>query len=423
MLDIELFRTKPEIIRESQKKRNLPIESVNQIIDLDDHWREVLQKLEKLKHSRNVASENINKMKKAGKSAEAEIKKVKKIVDEIQVLGKEAEEFKAKRDELLLEIPNIPDRDVPVGKDETENKEIKKIGKPTKFTFAPKHHQDILEALDCLDMEQAANVAGARFYYLKGPIVKLNQALLNFALDFLTQKGFRPIQPPYMLNRKAMSGAVHISAFEDAIYKIQDEDLYLIATAEHPTIAYMRDKVIDASKLPVHFVGISPCFRKEAGTHGKDTKGIFRIHQFEKVEQVSICKPQNVKKEFDLLLSNAEALFKALEIPYRLVILCTGDTGKKDAKTIDLEGWFPSQGRYRELGSCSNLNDYQGRRSNIKYLEGGRSYIAATLNNTAIATERTIACLVENFQQKDGSIKIPKALWKYAGFKEIKPRK
>lgn len=423
MLDIELFRKNAEVIRDSQRKRDLSTEIVDEVLRLDEKWREYLQKAEKLKHERNVVSEKINQLKKSGKSADAEIKKTKELVEELKKIDEQASTIKLVRDKTLLEVPNLLEKDVPFGKDETENRELKKVGKPSKFLFEPKHHQDILEALDCLDIEQAAKVAGARFYYLKGPLVKLNQALLNFALDTLTKRSFTPIQPPYMLNLAAMSGAVHISAFEDAIYKIQGEDLYMIATAEHPMIAYMKDKIIDEKNLPLRFVGISPCFRKEAGTHGKDTKGIFRIHQFEKIEQISICKKEQAKKEFDLLLKNLEYVFKSLEIPYRLVILCSGDTGKKDAKTIDLEGWFPSQKRYRELGSCSTLHDYQGRRSNIRYREDEKTIFADTLNNTAIATERAIACLVENFQRKDGSVKIPKALWKYAGFKEIEAKK
>src|SRR3972149_1082847 len=350
MLDIDLFRTNASVVKESQKKRNLPAAAVDWVISLDEEWRAIIQKVEKLKHQRNEASEAINAMKKAGKPIDSEIKKVKKIAEEIGKLDTKANELKDKRDKILLEIPNLLDSDVPIGKTDADNKEIKKVGKPAKFNFEPKHHQDILEALDCLDIEQAAKVAGARFYYLKGQLVKLNQALINFALDFLMKKGFTPLQPPYMLNRAAMSGAVHISAFEDAIYKIQDEDLYMIATAEHPVAAYMKDKIIPADELPLHFSGVSPCFRREAGTHGKDTKGIFRVHQFEKVEQFSFCKPSDVKKEFDFLLNNAEDMLKALEIPYRLIILSSGDTGKKDAKTIDFEGWLPSQGGDRGTG-------------------------------------------------------------------------
>jgi len=425
MLDIKLIRENPKLIKDTLKKRGMDEKEVEILLSLDSEWRELKQQNDTLRASRNKISEKINEAKKQGdnKKVSELIKEAQEIPKKIADNEKKLSELEEKRNSVLINLPNLLEKDVPFGKDETENKQIKKVGKPRKFKFEPKHHQDILTALDCLDTEQGAKVAGARFYYLKGRLVKLNQALQAFALDLLTKRGFTPMQPPYMLNLNAMSGAVHISAFQDAIYKIQDEDLYLIGTAEHPLVAYMRDKVLDGKELPMRFAGISPCFRKEAGTHGKDTKGIFRVHQFEKIEQVVICKKEQAKKEFDLLLKNLEDIFKTLEIPYRLVILCSGDTGKKDAKTIDLEGWFPAQGRYRELGSCSTLKDFQGRRSNIRYMEKGETIIADTLNNTAIATERAIACLVENFQQKDGSIKIPKALWKYTGFKEIKAKK
>ncbi len=422
MLDIELFRTKPELIKDSQKKRNLPIEPINQVIDLDNHWREVLQKLEKLKHDRNISSENINKLKKAGKPAEAEIKKVQKTVGEIQCLEKEAVDFKEKRDELLMDIPNLVDKSVPVG-DASKNKELKKWGKPRKFDFEPKGHEEIGEKLDIIDVERAAKTTGARFYYLKGDLVRLNYAIMNFALDLLKERGFTLVQPPYMLRRKILAGAIPLGAFEEMIYKIQDEDLYLIGTAEHALNAYHLGENLPVEKLPIRFAGISPCFRKEAGAHGKDTKGIFRVHQFEKVEQFIFCKPEDALKEFDAILANTEAIFKALEIPYHTVILSSEDMGRTATKTADIEGWFPSQKTYRELGSCSNCTDYQARRSNIKFTNKGKTAFVATLNNTAIAMERALACLIENFQQKDGSVKIPKALWKYTGFKEIKAKK
>lgn len=422
MLDIELFRTKPEIIKEAQKKRGLPVEPVSQVVDLDNHWREVLQKLEKLKHDRNTASENINKLKKAGKSTEAEIKKVKKIVSEIQSLEKEAEEFKTKRDEHMLDIANLIDKSVPIG-DVSKNKEIGKWGKPKKYNFKLKGHEELGEILDIIDVERAAKTTGARFYYLKGDLVRLNYAIISLALDILKKKGFTLMQPPYMLRRNILSGAIPLSTFEEMIYKIQDEDLYLIGTAEHALNAYHIGEVLPTDKLPIRFAGISPCFRKEAGAHGKDTKGIFRVHQFEKVEQFVFCKPENAWKEFDLMLGNTEAIFKALEIPYRTVILSSEDMGRTAVKTVDVEGWFPVQGAYRELGSCSNCTDYQARRSNIKFTDGKTTKFVTTLNNTMIATERALACLLENHQQKDGSIKIPKALWKYAGFKEIKAKK
>jgi len=413
MIDIKLIRENLEIVKENQRKRNIPEEDIDNLIKLDKEWRSIKKDVEDLRTRRNKISQEISQAKKEKKPVNKllkEAKEIPKLMEDKENLLRETEK---KRDDLWMDIPNIIADDVPFGKDETENKVIKTVGKPTKFSFEPKHHQDLLEALDCLDIEQAAKVSGARFYYLKNDLVKLNQALQVFALDLMIKRGFNPIQPPYMLNLAAMSGAVHVSAFKEAIYKIENEDLYLIATAEHPIVAYMRDKIVDVKDLPLRFVGISPCFRREAGTHGKDSKGIFRIHQFEKIEQVIFCKEEQAKKEFDLLLKNLEDIFIMLEIPYRLVILCSGDTGKKDSKTIDLEGWFPSQGKYRELGSCSTLRDYQGRRSNIRYLEGGKLTFADTLNNTAIATERAMACIIENNQNADGSINIPKALQSY----------
>ncbi|MGC8884895.1 MAG: serine--tRNA ligase [Candidatus Nanoarchaeia archaeon] len=422
MLDISLLRERPDIIKKSLLARGLPTDIVDWAADLDSHWRTTQQKLDELRHVRNLLSEKINQLKKEGKSVQAELAKAKEIAKQIENLEIEAKNLKDKRDQLLFEMPNILDPDVPFGKDESENKEIKRVGKPKHFTFTPLHHQDLLASLDCLDIEQAAKVAGARFYYLKNELVKLNLALILFSFNFLVQKGMKPIQPPYMLNKAALSGAIHISTFEDAIYKIENEDLYLIATAEHPVVAYLAHKIVPKEELPLRFVGISPCFRKEAGAHGKDTKGIFRVHQFEKVEQVSFCEPSKVKEEFEFLLKNSEQMLKALKIPYRLVFLCSGDTGKAAAKTIDFEGWFPAQQKYRELGSCSNLNDYQARRLDIKYFDGKKTAYLATLNNTGIAMERTLACIVENNQQKDGSIKIPKVLWPYTKFKVIEAK-
>ncbi|MEM4714132.1 MAG: serine--tRNA ligase [Candidatus Nanoarchaeia archaeon] len=419
MLDIELFRKNPSIIKQSQEARGLPTDIVDWIIDLDTEWKKAQQNLDALRHERNVLSEKINKLKKENKPVKTFLETAKNLAKNIVILETKVKELKEKRNNLLYSVPNILDKDVPFGKDENDNKEIKRAGKPKKFSFLPKHHQDLLIALNCLDTEQAAKVSGARFYYLKNELVKLNLALINFAIDFLHKKNFLLIQPPYMLNKEALSGAIHLSTFEESIYKIENEDLYLIATAEHPIIAYFKDRIVDKKELPIRLLGVSPCFRKEAGSHGKDTKGIFRVHQFEKVEQVSICEPSQIKKEFDLLLKNSEQMLKALKIPYRLLFLCSGDTGKASAKTIDFEGWFPAQNKYRELGSCSNLNDYQARRSNIKYCDGKKLIFPATLNNTGLAAERTLACLVENNQEKDGSIKIPKVLWKYTGFKEL----
>lgn len=419
MLDINLIREHPKEVKESLKKRGLDSHDVDVLLELDNKWKIIKQEVESLRAERNKISERINEAKKQGKKVEDIIKIAREIPKRIEEKERELSKIDEKREALLEKLPNLVDKSVPVGKAE-KNKILKVIGKIPKFTFEPKGHEELLVALDCLDIERAAKVSGARFYYLKRELVKLNQALINYAIDFLTKKGFIAIQPPYMLRKEALKGALNFAAFEEMIYKVEGEDLYLIGTAEHALNAYYMNEVIESSKLPVRFVGISPCFRKEAGAHGKDTKGIFRIHQFEKVEQFIFCKPKEAEKEFKFILQNSIELYKGLKIPFRVVMLASEDLGRVATKTVDLEGWFPGQGAYRELGSCSNCLDYQARRSNIKFEEKGSRKYVYTLNNTAIATERMLTCLIENYQQKDGSIKIPAVLQKYCGFKIIK---
>jgi len=422
MLDIKIIRESPELVKDSMKKRGLDEKEVDTLLNLDKEWRELKQENDNLRSERNKISEKINeaKKKKDNKLAEELVKKAKEIPEKIEKNENKLLGLKEKRDQILVNLPNLIDKSIPIG-DASKSKVIKVFGKPPKFKFAYKDHADILEALDLLDTKKASEVAGARFYYLKGDLVKLNYAIINFALDYLREKGFQLMQPPYMLRREILSGAIPIEAFEEMIYKIEGEDLYLIGTAEHALNAFHSHEIIDVN-TPLKYAGISPCFRKEAGSHGKDTKGIFRIHQFEKVEQFIFCKPEDSWKEFDLILKNSEELLKALEIPFRFLVLSSGDLGRVPTKTIDFEGWFPSGNCYRELGSCSNCLDYQARRSDIKYQDKNELKFVHTLNNTAIATERMIACLVENNQQADGSIKIPKVLWKYTGFKEIKTK-
>jgi len=418
MIDPKFIRERPKEVKESLKKRGLDTKDVDVFLELDKKWRDLKQETETLRAERNKISEKINEAKKKGQSADKLIEQAKEIPREIEEKEKELLAIEEKRKAILEKLPNIVDKSVPVGGPD-KNKVLKIFGKPEKYSWA-KGHEELLIDLDCLDIERAAKVAGARFYYLKRELVKLNQALINYALDFLAKKGFVLMQPPYMLRRKALQGALNLAVFEEMIYKIQDEDLYLIGTAEHALNAYYLDEVISSEKLPIRFAGISPCFRKEAGAHGKDTKGIFRVHQFEKVEQFVFCKPEEAEKEFDLILKNSIELYKSLGIPFRVVLLASEELGRVATKTVDLEGWFPKQGAYRELGSCSNCLDYQARRSNIKYEEKGSRNYVYTLNNTAIATERMLACLVENYQKKDGSIIVPKVLQKYCGFKIIK---
>jgi seryl-tRNA synthetase len=420
MIDIKILRENPEIVRESQKKRGMPEKEVDWVLEIDKKWRGVKFQVDNLKSKRNKISQEINQTKKQRneKKAKELIKQAQNIPLEIEKFEEQNKNLEKERNSVLENIPNIVDKSVPVG-DASKNKVLEIFRKPKKFSFPPKGHEELLVALDMLNMEKAGEVAGARFYYLKREIVKLNQALINFALDFLTKKEFVLVQPPYMLKKETLNTALPLSAFEESIYKIEGEDLYLIGTAEHALNAYYFNETIAGKNLPIRFAGISPCFRKEAGTHGKDTKGIFRIHQFEKIEQFIFCKPKDSWKEFDLLLKNSKEMLKKLEIPFRFVLLASKDMGRVPTKTIDFEGWFPSQKGYRELGSCSNCLDYQARRGNIRYDEAGKLNFVYTLNNTAIATERMIACLVENHQQKDGSIKIPKALQPYMGKKVI----
>ena len=420
MIDIKLIRENPELVKESQKKRGLSVDDVDKILGADKKWREIKADVDALRNKRNRISEEINQAKKSKKPVDKLIKEAKEIPKLLEEKERAMEEQKQIRDSILKDLPNIVDKSVPVG-DASKNKVIKTYGKPLKPKFA-KDHAELLESLDLIDTKKASDVAGSRFYYLKRQLVKLNYAIINFALDFLQKKGFVLVQPPFMLRKEALAGAIPLSAFEEMIYKIEGEDLYLIGTAEHALNAYYMNEVIPNNKLPVRFAGVSTCFRKEAGSHGKDTKGIFRIHQFEKVEQFIFCKPEDSWKEFDLILKNSEEMLKLLKIPFRFVVLSSQEVGRVPAKTMDFEGWFPSQNAYRELGSCSNCLDYQARRSNIRYQDKDELKFVHTLNNTAIATERMIVCIVENYQQKDGSIEIPKALWKYTGFKEIKKK-
>ncbi len=421
MIDIKLVRDRLELVKESQRKRGVSEKEADSLIALDKEWRALKDEVDKLRSRRNKLSEEINQAKKQGRNIDKlkeEAKEIPKLLEEKEkAMGKK----EAARNSLLMEIPNIIDESVPVGSSQ-KNKILQEYGKIPKFDFQIKDHADLLESLDLLDTKKASEVSGSRFYYLKNELVKLNQAIINFALDFLKNKGFILMQPPYMLRKEVLAGAISLSAFNEMIYKIEGEDLYLIGTAEHALNAYHFNEIIPINKLPLKFAGISPCFRKEAGSHGKDTKGIFRIHQFEKIEQFIFCKPEDSWKEFDLILENSIELYKQLGIPFRVVLLASEDTGRVAAKTIDLEGWFPSQNAYRELGSCSNCKDYQARRSNIKFQQGDELKFVHTLNNTAIATERMMVCLAENNQRADGSIKIPHGLWKYTGFKLIKPK-
>lgn len=414
MLDMALVRSNPEIIRGMLRTRHFDY-PLDKLLSLDEKRRSLISETQGLKQRRNVVSGEIAEAKKKGLDAEPKIQEMKEISKRITESDAEIRELEQQVSSLLADLPNIPNESVPEGAGEDDNVELRRFGEPTRFGFDPKDHIELASRLGLIDIERAAKVAGARFYYLKGDLARLNYALISFGLDLLSERGFTPVQPPYMLNREALSGSIILHDFEDVIYKIDGEDLHLIATSEHAIAAMHMGEIFNDEDLPLRYGGVSPCFRKEAGAHGRDTKGIFRVHQFEKIEQFVFSRPEDSWAELEKMIKNAEDLFQALEIPYRVVALCGGELGKVSAKTYDMEAWFPGQNKYREVVSCSNCTDYQARGLLVKYREKPHepSQFVHTLNSTLTATERTLIALMENHQQADGSIKIPKALQPY----------
>ncbi len=428
MLDIKFFREDSQVVIESEKRRGHDLKLVENVIKYDKLWREASQKVDSLKHKRNVVSEEINVLKKAGKDASAKIREMKSVAQDIKELGDKQAEYLKLRDENRHAVGNILEPEVPKGKDDSENVPFKFVGNKPKFNFQPKDHIELGLDLDLFDFDVGAEVAGARFVYFRNEAALLDLALQKYAVDILVKHGFSMTWPPLMLNRAALAGGVNLSEFEDTIYKIENEDLYLIGTSEHPLVALKKDKVLSEEELPIKLGAISSCFRKELGSHGRDTKGTIRMHQFNKIEEVMFCKPEDSLKYFKEMEKVTEDMWKALGIPFRVVRICTGDLGNKQALQYDVEAWFPGQnnkkGNYREVTSCSNCKSYQAETLNTKFLRkktGEKEYVYM-LNNTAIATSRAIPAILENFQQKDGSVKIPKVLWKYTGFKIIKKK-
>jgi len=428
MLDIKLIRETPEVVRQNLVKRGdlEKLKLLDKLINYDKKWREHITRLNELKRKRNELTIQIANLKKIGKDAGKEIKEAKRIDNEITTLEKETANLHEKIRSILMVLPNLLHESVPVGKDERNNVTIRTWGTPPKFNFPVKDHIDLGLGLDIMDVERAGKVAGARFFYLKREGVLLDLALMNFALNEMVKKGYIPIEPPFLMRRRPYEGVIALTDFEEMLYKIEGEDLYLIATSEHPMAAMYMDEVLNAEQLPIKFVGISTNFRKEAGAHGKDTRGIFRTHQFNKIEQFIFCRPENSWKMHEELIRNAEELIRKLGIPYRVVNICTGDIGMVAAKKYDLEVWMPAQNTYREAISCSNCTDYQARRLNIRYREkegAPPKGFVHTLNSTAIATGRTMVAILENYQQEDGSVVIPEALRPYMNEIEKIPRR
>ena len=427
MIDIELLRNNPKVVKDNIKKKfqhhKLPL--VDEIIAKDKEWRTLKQQADELRARRNRLSEEINKLKKKGEDISQAIKDAKSIPQKIAELEFNAERHKARVQEILLVLPNVIHKSVPLGKDHTQNVEVEKTGKPRKFTFPAKNHIEIGEQLGMLDFDSSAETSGKGFYYLKGDIALLNMALVNFARDYMVKKGYQYVEPPLMIRKDVLTGVYSNAEIEAMSYKIDGEDLYLIATSEHSLIGMFINKTLKKEELPVKLTSYSMCFRKEIGSHGIEEKGLYRTHQFNKQEMIVICSPKDSYKHYYEMRKLSKGLFRLLGIPIRVLECCSGDLADLKAKSEDLEAWSPVKKEYYEVCSLTNMEEAQARRLNIKISDGNEKYFAHTLNNTAIATSRALVAILENFQQKDGSVKIPKVLWKYMGKKVIKglPRK
>jgi seryl-tRNA synthetase len=422
VIDSKLLKQNPEIIIDMLKKRKIEF-PINELISLDRRRRQLIVELQQIKHEKNTLSHSIASKKKEKDEASQEISEMKDISNRISSLEEEKRLVESQFNLLIMNLPNIIHQSVPIGQNENDNVVIKHHGTIKHFEFRPKDHVEIATSLDLVDIERAAKISGARFYFLKKELVRMNYALIHFAIDFLSDKGYILAQPPYMIRRGAMEGAVILEDFEQVVYKINGEDLYMIGTSEHALASMHMDEILNGKLLPIKYAGISPCFRKEAGAHGKDMKGIFRVHQFEKVEQFVYSRPDDSWEEHDKMLTITEEFYEKIGIPYRTVLLCSGDLGKISAKTYDIEAWMPGQGAYREIVSCSNCTDYQARRLRIRFKDktNEETSLVHTLNSTLVATERTMVSIMENYQTSNGHVEVPDILRKYMGdVKEIK---
>jgi seryl-tRNA synthetase len=417
MLEIKLVRENLDLVKTAMQHRGTRVDW-DTFGQHDRRRKRILAELEALRHQRNQVSDQVARMKRNGENADAIIATMRDVSTRIKELEKQLGESDTVIDELIMAIPNIPHESVPVGKDENDNPVIKTVGQPPVFAGEPQAHWDIGENLGILDFTRAAKIAGARFPLYLGMGARLERALINFMLDLHTgEHGYREVLPPFIVNRKTMTGTGQLPKFAEDLFKLEDLDYFLIPTAEVPVTNIYQDEVLDASSLPIYYTAYTPCFRSEAGSYGKDTRGLIRQHQFNKVELVKFARPETSYDELETLLDNAESVLRRLELPYRVITLCTGDIGFSAAKTYDIEVWMPSQGVYREISSCSNFEDFQARRANIRFKEKGKkgTRLVHTLNGSGLAVGRTLAALLENCQQEDGSVVIPNALRPYLG--------
>ena len=421
MLDIKLIRENPDKINELLKRRN-PELSIDEVIKIDEERRKIQTQADELRAKRKKDSQIIGELKKKGENTDAVQEEVRKIGDDIKALEEKQTELDEKQRNILLHIPNIPDETTPIGLSEDDNIEVYKWGEPRKFDFEFKAHWDLCEEKGLVDFERGVKLSQSRFILYRGKGAKLERAIINFFLDYHTQEqGYEEVLPPFMANAATMTGTGQLPKFKDDMYKCVDEDLYLIPTAEVPVTNIYAGEILSEDDLPKYMTAYTPCFRRESGSAGKDTRGLIRVHQFNKVELVKLTTPETSKDEHEKLTEDAEKMLQLLELPYRREALSTGDIGFSANKCWDLEVWMPSYGTYKEISSCSNYGDYQARRANIRYREKatGKVRLVHTINGSGLAVGRTFAAIVENYQQKDGTIIIPEVLRKYTGFDKI----
>lgn len=426
MLDLKFIRENPELVKENIKKKyqDDKLKLVDELLELDKKNRKLVQDSQKLRHKRNVVNQEINKLKKSGKSIKKKLEEAKKIPAKLSALEEKQERISSRMYEILKVVPQIIHESVPIGRNDKDNVEREKIGKPKKFTFPVKSHVEIAEELGMADFDTSSKTSGNGFYYLKGDLALLQMALINFARDYMVKKGYLYVEPPLMIRKNVVEGVMSFDEMENMMYKVDGGDLYMIGTSEHPLIGAFINKTVDEKDLPIKITGYSMCFRKEIGSHGIDEKGLYRCHQFNKQEMVVICKPEDSYKFYDEMLQLTKSVFKKLGIPSRVLECCSGDLADLKAKSCDLEAWSPRKEEYFEVASLTNMEDAQARRLKIKVTDGKEKYLAHTLNNTVIATSRAMVAILENFQQRDGSVKIPKALHPYmGGVTLLKPRK
>jgi len=421
MLDINMFREHADIVRADHDKRGISHDSIDEVIRLDEAWKKARYDADQLRRQRNEAARGIADAKKSGDTAEAEriLAEVSDLGTEIERLTGEADRLESERDILRMRIPNVLHSDVPVGDDEGGNTQLSLHGEKPKFEFEPKTHNDILEMNNWVDLPRAAKIAGSRFYFLKGDLARLELALQQYAVDFLTERGYTFVQPPVMMNRKAYEGVTDLADFETVMYDVQPDGFYTIATSEHPLTAMYMDEVIEPSQLPIKMVGVSPCFRREVGAHGQGDKGIWRVHQFTKIEQIVISHPDDSWDYHEELLTNCVDLWDSLGLHYEVVNICTGDMGTVAARKYDLEAWLPGRGEYKEVVSCSNCTDYQANRLRMRYRTAEGNSAVHTLNSTAIATSRALVAIVEQNQLEDGRVAVPEVLQLIMGGKKV----